>query len=479
MRLLAALGVLALLVPTAAAEWGAYGPDGWPVDADGNSTNPALALDPLNQAGDATLYPYWPMLKLEVERLATEHPDVVRLHTAGKSTAGLDLFMLEICDFKNVKPAGEDACPGRDGSRRETVWLDGGTHSNEYSGVYFTLAWAQFLIEGYGSNETATWIVENRHTWVMPMVNPDGSNAMGRLNARAVNINRNYPVAWGAIAETPVLNNPGPAPASEVETQVNIEWFKKVRPDYYASIHCCGNLWLYPYGVEGMDPVDNATFARICDEAFADVRKSCGPIWSTIYPASGSSTDTAYEMTGAAAWGFEMSGRGATLVWGEPVTFAVVQEQERESWAGVLHAFLNVERYGAHLVVRDLVAGDGSLVVTLENDGYGPVTGGRLTVGDAMVELRPLAPGGVTHVKLDVELQPGTTQLALEYPKRLGNETNAARIALPLSVLSSFAVPSEGLYVRLDGSEAQAAPGAGIAAILAVAAVALALRRRA
>jgi hypothetical protein len=171
--------------------------------------------------------------------------------------------------------------------RREVVWIDGGHHSNEYSGVYFALAWAQFLVEEYGSDANATWIVENRHSWVMPMVNPDGSHAFGRLNAKGVNINRNYPVIWDGEGHDAVMNNRGPAPASEVETQINIEWFNLTRPDYAASIHCCGNLWLYPYGQEGIDPIDNPMFSQVCKEAFPTVPEACGPIWSTIYPASG------------------------------------------------------------------------------------------------------------------------------------------------------------------------------------------------
>jgi hypothetical protein len=471
MRILALAGVLVLLVPSAAAEWGAYGPDGWPLDVDGNSTNPAA--DPLNQAAGVTLYPYWPLLKLEVERLARDHPDLVRLHSAGKSTLGLDLFMLEICNFKAVKPVGDDACPTPDGARRETVWVDGGTHSNEYSGVYFALAWAQFLADGYASNETARWIVDNRHTWILPMVNPDGSNAMGRLNARAVNINRNYPVAWGAIAETPVLNNPGPAPASEVETQVNIEWFQKVRPDYYASVHCCGNLWLYPYGVEGMDPVDNAMLARVCDEAFAAVRTSCGPIWSTIYPASGSSIDTVYEMAGSVAFGYEMSGRGAVLLWGQPLTHESVREQERESWDGLLHAFLNVERYGAHLVLERLDVEGEAIVVTLRNDGYGNLTGGTARFAGAEAPLPPMAAGATAQVRLvpDQDEAGASYDLALEYPKRLGNATRVAQQALPLG---SWLAHSGGLEAA-----SQATPAVGVLAFAAAALAAVALRRRA
>lgn len=432
------LALLLLTVPVASAEFGAYGADGWPIAVDGISTNPfpgvsahdlddALAAaamgEPLNQVQGTTVYPYWPILTAEVLRMAEDHPDRLRLHTAGKSTLGLDLYMLEIADFAAV-----DAGTGIPLEEREVVWIDGGHHSNEYSGVYFALAWAQFLIEAYDDNETAKWIVDNRHNWVMPMVNPDGSHAFGRLNAKGVNINRNYPVIWDGEGHDAVMNNRGPTPASEVETQVNIEWFNLTRPDYYASIHCCGNLWLYPYGQEGVDPVDQTMYSAVCDEVFAAVRTACGPIWSTIYPASGSSVDTAYEFAGIVAFGYEMSGRGAVSLWGQPLTFDDVRTQEIESWHGVEHAALNVHRYGAYPVVSAVQGGEGGLVVTVRNEGLGPLV-------NATIEL--VSPGGASSKAIVPSLEAGEEatlrlpgeeeglhELRLDYAKRLVPTSN-------------------------------------------------------
>lgn len=413
MRALALLLAGLTLLPTAAAEFGRDDASGYPVAVDGTSTFPGGYLPggagpagPLNAVGPFTVYPYYPVLTAELQRLAAEHPDLVKLHSIGTSTLGLDLWMLEIADFENP-----DMLPLEE---REVVWVDGGHHSNEYSGVWFAAHLASFLADGYGQNETATWIVENRHTWIMPLVNPDGSHAFGRLNAKAVNINRNYPVDWGALAEDPLMNNPGPAPASEVETQLNIAWFNKTRPDLYVSVHCCGNLWLYPYGVEGLDPLDQQAFSRICDEAFASVREFCGPIWSTIYPASGSSVDTVYEYTGAAAFGYEMSGRGAVALWGQPFTTASVEEEEVESWTGLMHGFLNVHRYGAYPNVTAAGVVDGQLVLRVRNDGYGNLTNATLDG----VAIPPLAPGAEADITLPRALAAGPLAVELVYEKR-------------------------------------------------------------
>jgi hypothetical protein len=524
------LALVLLLAPVASAEFGAEDENGWPVGADGFRHDPtttvlpeALAAlwaraytdtltavptgDPLNRVAGATLYPYYPIVLAEVQRLAADHPDRVKLHIAGQSELGLDLFMLEIADWDRLEGVPPTAAAARDGTatapsagpvatgaaalvrpapprphvaptaaspttdepiplaERPVMWIDGGTHSNEYSGVYFVLAVAQYLIEEYGRDEWATQMVQTRHTWILPIVNVDGSHLMGRLNANLVNINRNYPVVWDGEGHDALLNNRGPSPASEMETQINIDWYERVTPDYYASVHCCGNLWLYPYGEEGVDPPDQALLSRICNEAFAAVRDDCGPIWSTIYPASGSSVDTAYEVTGAAAWGFEMSGRSNLIgPWGEPVTFEEVFDQERESWAGIAHAFENVERYGAWLHLVDARVDDDTLTLTAHNAGMANATKGNVTIetarGTARVPMPFVAADGVAEWTLPWPGGDGVVRV--DYAKR--------EMASP---------QASATYTVLADEVDRDAPGAGalgLVALLAVAAVVL--RRR-
>lgn len=374
---------------------------------------------PISTAQDGlTVYPTWPVLTAELQDMASRYPDVMRLHSAGKSAKGLDLWLVEVADF--------EAPGGRPLEGREVLWVDGGTHANEYSGVMFVMHLLRFLVQGYGQDDTATWILENRHTFIMPLLNAEGSlNGIGRLNDNLVNINRNYPVGWGDLAEAPIVNNPGPYPASEMETQHVTAWWQQVKPDYVASIHCCGNLWLYPYGIEGRDPHpdDAPVLSRVCDEAYASVREDCGPIWSTIYPASGSSVDTAYELVGASAWGFEMSGREALLLWGQPFTTSPIDTTESESWAGILHAFANVERYGAHPAVRVEGVEAGAVRLRILNDGWGNMTRGEVRLTDATGAIRAatlprLMPGEEATLRFEGTFGTGSFPLMVQYGKR-------------------------------------------------------------
>lgn len=495
---LLALAALALLLglPLASAEFGAESEDGYPINVLGKELRPPvdpvvvslpdlmdtrMDAPPLNKPGPVTLYPYYPLLVAELQRLASDHPDLVKLTSAGKSVAGLDIWMLEIADFARIEKGEGLPLEGR-----EVVYIDGGTHSNEYSGVYFVVEVAQFLLDEYGSNETAKWTVENRHTYIVPLVNPDGSNVFGRLNAHTVNVNRNFNATWGTVDEDPIMNNPGPTPESEPETRTVSGLFDTLKPDYVASIHCCGNLWLHPWGAEQLPLAEDfQMFQRTCDEVYAEVREDCGPIWSTIYPASGTTTDEAYARVGSAGWGFEMSGRGALLLWGQPAIMDDVREQERESWGGIQHAFLNVHKYGARPEVVGMAGDATRLAVVVENVGWGNLTAATVKVGSASAQVPALMPGERATVDLTGTFAAGDAVVSLDWVKRIRQAPMGhAELSVPLvaaagNKLVAASLPIEPLVpASAPGIAATPGPDAVLGALV-LAGLALVVRRRA
>ncbi len=66
---------------------------------------------------------------------------------------------------------------------------------------------------------------------VVQDLNPDGQAVKRRANARGVDLNRNFPGTWQPISTA------GPAPASEVETQVAIRLIQRLRPDVTIWFH--------------------------------------------------------------------------------------------------------------------------------------------------------------------------------------------------------------------------------------------------
>lgn len=71
---------------------------------------------------------------------------------------------------------------------------------------------------------------------LVPVTNPDGRRRSSRVNARGVDLNRNFPGTWQFTA-TALRYNPGPTPASEPETQAVMHLVEKYSPDKIISIH--------------------------------------------------------------------------------------------------------------------------------------------------------------------------------------------------------------------------------------------------
>jgi len=100
-----------------------------------------------------------------MQALVKEYPDIARLHTIGKSYLGNDLLVLEITN-RNTGEALEK--PG--------FWLDGNLHAGEVMGAEVCLKTIDTLVKQYGSDLFITNLVDTRCIYVMPKLNPDGSD---------------------------------------------------------------------------------------------------------------------------------------------------------------------------------------------------------------------------------------------------------------------------------------------------------------
>jgi protein MpaA len=73
--------------------------------------------------------------------------------------------------------------------------------------------------------------------WLLDSLNPDGQRARSRKNANGVDLNRNFPHRWRGGAPRSNGYHPGPAPASEPETQAALELVERIRPDVSVWYH--------------------------------------------------------------------------------------------------------------------------------------------------------------------------------------------------------------------------------------------------
>jgi protein MpaA len=116
------------------------------------------------------------------------------------------------------------------GAGANKTMLFGGFHGNERSvpGVVNTL-------RRYLKQHPQQW--PHCTVILVPEANPDGWAAGTRVNAKHIDINRNFPTrTWKPVGRTG-RDNPGPYAGSEPETQAIIRLVKKYSPTKIISIH--------------------------------------------------------------------------------------------------------------------------------------------------------------------------------------------------------------------------------------------------
>jgi len=162
------------------------------------AADPAAA-DAAFPAKDSRYHDYAEMVAT-IQAAQTAHPDIVKVQTIGKSYQGRNIWAVKVSDNVAVdEPEPE-------------VLFDGLHHAREHLSVEQSLAILSWLTTGYGTDAAITRLVDQRETWIVPMVNPDGGeydiagttyrawrkNRQPNSGTSAVgtDINRNYGYRW-------------------------------------------------------------------------------------------------------------------------------------------------------------------------------------------------------------------------------------------------------------------------------------------
>lgn len=134
----------------------------------------------MNKAAFAD-YPTHAEITAKLQAAAAKYPNIMQLTSIGKSVKGKDLWVMKISD--NVKS---------DEVEPEFKYISS-MHGDEITGREMTVSLIEEIGAKYGQDSEITTLVNNTEIYIMPSMNPDGSERKQRGNANGVDLNRNFP----------------------------------------------------------------------------------------------------------------------------------------------------------------------------------------------------------------------------------------------------------------------------------------------
>ena len=194
---------------------------------------PAPAQPPENGGGQAkgglAGWTSYAQMRSDFEGYAAAHPAIAEFHVTGQSVQGRDIFALRISDNVQVEEDEPEV----------VFWAN--IHGDEYTSGEIAYRWAMELLDAYGVDPTLTGYVDDLEIWVIPLLNPDGHENGTRENFNGVDLNRdfgwNWEDGWGGSL----------AAYSQPETRSLQEFCLKENVSLSATLHCEGNIFLYPW----------------------------------------------------------------------------------------------------------------------------------------------------------------------------------------------------------------------------------------
>ncbi len=259
------------------------------------------AAEQLYEKGDLGEYHTYNEMLLEMQMLANNYPDLAKLVSLGTTHEGRDVWAMKVSDNVDVQ---ED--------EPEALYV-GCHHAREIITPEIPLYIMNWLLENYGSDQRATFLVNERQLWFVPMMNPDGHNRVAngstgwRKNCRnngdgtwGVDNNRNWGYMWGYdnSGSSPYTGDEtyrGPSAFSEPENQAVRDLCLAHDFKLALSYHSYGRLLLCPWGYINSDTPDHDIFMQFMSEMCKDNNYEYGnPRMGVIYNTNGDADDWWY-----------------------------------------------------------------------------------------------------------------------------------------------------------------------------------------
>jgi carboxypeptidase T len=225
------------------------------------------------------------------------------------------------------------------------LFITAALHAREYTTAELATRFAELLVNNYGVDPDATWILDHHEVHLMLQANPDGrKKAEAGLswrkntneaycsptsNNRGADLNRNFSFYWNGCLPSQGCSSGdpcsatyrGPSAASEPEVQAVQDYMRSIFPDQrddpltspapadatgvYLDIHSYGQLVLWPWGFTST-VAPNGPALRTLGRKFAFFNNYSPRQAVGLYPTDGATDDFGYGDLGVASYTFEL-----------------------------------------------------------------------------------------------------------------------------------------------------------------------------
>ena len=194
---------------------------------------------------------------------------ITQKFSIGTSHEGRTIWAVKISDNPGVN------------ENEPTVGFDALVHAREPQSMATQMYYMWYLLENYGTDPEATYLVDNREMYFVPCFNPDGydynrqtdpnGGGMWRKNRRnnggsyGVDLNRNFGYMWGYddLGSSPIPSSEtyrGPSAFSEPEAQAIRDFAILNNYGTHFNMHTHGGYILYPWGYIDAETPDSITY---------------------------------------------------------------------------------------------------------------------------------------------------------------------------------------------------------------------------
>jgi carboxypeptidase T len=250
-----------------------------------------------------------------------------------EKTAGLGGYDIKVLKLTNTAITGN----------KPKLFVNSAIHAREYATAALNLEFARWLVNGYGVNADATWILDHHEVHLMLQTNPDGrkkaeaglawrkntnQNYCGATsNLRGADLNRNFTYSFnatngqGSSSDQCAQTYRGTGAASEPEIKAIEGYVRTLWPDrrgnnfsdaaprdtsgIHIDLHSYGKLVIWPWGMS-RTPAANAVDLQTMGRKMAYFTNYTPQQSIGLYPTDGTSSSISYGELGVAAFTIEL-----------------------------------------------------------------------------------------------------------------------------------------------------------------------------